>query len=78
MATISGITYNVVNPYAAVNIPGFNAGSNGLTQMANFGLETTTINSSTVNDVRLVYLRDMKLSGVPVRGTRRHTFLARL
>jgi hypothetical protein len=59
--------YTVVNPYAAVNIPGFNAGSNGMTQMANFGL-TTTINNSTVNDLRLVYLRNVNFSGVPVGG----------
>lgn len=59
--------YNQVNPYFAVNIPGFDADSNGLTQMANFGL-TTTINNSTVNDVRFVYLRDVNLQGVPSGG----------
>lgn len=59
--------YSEVNPYFAVNIPGFDADLNGLTQMANFGL-TTTINNSTVNDVRFVYLRDVNLQGVPKGG----------
>ena len=35
--------------------------------MANLGL-TTTINSSTVNDVRLVYLRNVNLLGNPIQG----------
>ncbi|MGO8718575.1 MAG: TonB-dependent receptor domain-containing protein, partial [Acidobacteriaceae bacterium] len=60
-------TYTVDNPYAAVNIPGFDAGSNGLTQMGNFGL-TTTLSNSMVNDVRLVYLRNVNFSGVPKGG----------
>lgn len=59
--------YNEVNPYFSVNIPGFDADLNGLTQMANFGL-TTTFSNSTVNDVRFVYLRDVNLQGVPVGG----------
>jgi hypothetical protein len=59
--------YNEVNPYAAVKIPGFNSGSNGRTQMGNFGL-TTTINNSTVNDIRIVYLRNVNFSGVPIGG----------
>jgi hypothetical protein len=56
-----------VNPYYAVNIPGFAASTKGRNQVANMGL-TTTINNSTVNDVRLVYLRNVALSGVPVQG----------
>ena len=59
--------YSEVNPYYSVNIPGFDADLTGLTQMANFGL-TTTINNSTVNDVRFVYLRDVNLQGVPIGG----------
>ncbi|HEX4022136.1 MAG TPA: TonB-dependent receptor [Acidobacteriaceae bacterium] len=57
----------VVDPYAAVNIPGFDAQNKGLTQMANLGL-TTTINNSTVNDVRFVYLRDVPFAAVPQGG----------
>ena len=59
--------YSEVNPYFAVNVPGFDADLSGLTQMGNFGL-TTTINNSTVNDVRFVYLRDVNLQGVPKGG----------
>ncbi len=59
--------YSSINPYQAVSIPGFNASNQGMTQMANLGL-TTTFNSSAVNDVRLVYLRDVNLLGVPVGG----------
>lgn len=59
--------YNEVNPYFAVNVPGFDADSNGLTQMANLGL-TKTYGNSLVNDVRFVYLRDVNLQGVPVGG----------
>jgi len=55
------------NPYQANNIPGFAASNNGRNQVANMGL-TTTLNNSTVNDVRLVYLRNVALSGVPVQG----------
>ena len=72
-----GDKYNEVNPYAAVNIPGFNAGSNGLTQMANFGLTTTINNSSTVNDVALS-TSAMSISGCAGWGSWRHTFLVRL
>lgn len=57
----------VDDPYAAVNIPGFIAENTGLTQMANLGL-TTTINNSTVNDVRFVYLRDVNFLAVPKQG----------
>lgn len=59
--------YTEVNPYFAVSTPGFDAELDGLTQMANLGL-TTTINNSTVNDVRFVYLRDVNLQGVPQGG----------
>ena len=36
--------------------------------MINLGL-TTTINNSTINDVRLVYLRNRYFGGVPIGGT---------
>jgi hypothetical protein len=61
-------SFSTINPYAAVNIPGFAARNSGKAQVANFGL-TSTLNNSTVNDVRLVYLRDVALSGVPIQGT---------
>ena len=59
--------FQSINPYWTGNVPGFNSSSTGRAQMANLGL-TTTINSSTVNDVRLVYLRDVNLLGNPIQG----------
>ena len=59
--------YNVSNPYESVNIPGFTATTSGLSQMVNLGL-TTTINNSTVNDARIVYLRNVNLIGTPQGG----------
>jgi hypothetical protein len=59
--------YLTINPYYAVNIPGFNASNSGLTQMVNLGL-TTIINKSTVSDARLAYLRDANYVGAPQGG----------
>jgi hypothetical protein len=61
--------FTTVNPYdQGINIPGFADQNTGLTQMYNVGL-TTTFSPSVVNDVRLVYLRDVNLTGVPQQGT---------
>src|ERR1017187_7591076 len=43
--------YNVANPYASVNVPGFTAVTHGTAQMINLGL-TTTVSNSTVNEAR--------------------------
>jgi Carboxypeptidase regulatory-like domain len=59
--------FNTVNPYSQVTVPGFAATNHGQTQMYNLGL-TTTFSSSTVNDLRLVYLRDVNLLGTPTTG----------
>jgi hypothetical protein len=60
--------YNTVNPYTqGVTVPGFAATNKGQTQMVNLGL-TTTFNSSTVNDLRLAYLRDVNQTGQPSAG----------
>jgi hypothetical protein len=59
--------FNTVNPYSQVNVPGFAATNHGRTQMINLGL-TTTFNSSTVNDLRLAYLRDVNQTGQPTAG----------
>ena len=59
--------YTTVNPYSQVTIPGFAAGNQGMTQMINLGL-TSTLSKSTVNDLRLVYLRDTNKTGVPQPG----------
>jgi len=61
--------FNGVTPFFRhTNVPGFSSGTTGFTQMANLGL-TTTINPSTVNDLRLVYLRVSGTLGLPIGGT---------
>ena len=61
--------FSVTTPYAQnITVPGFDSSVLGRAEMVNLGL-TTTINNSTVNDVRLVYLRDRFFGGVPIGGT---------
>ena len=61
--------FSVTTPYAqSITIPGFDSSVQGRAEMINLGL-TTTINNSTVNDVRLVYLRDRYFGGIPISGT---------
>jgi hypothetical protein len=61
--------FTVTTPYAqGISFPGFDSSVEGRAEMINLGL-TTTINSSTVNDVRLVYLRDRYFGGIPIGGT---------
>jgi hypothetical protein len=61
--------FDVTTPYAqGITVPGFDSSVLGRAEMINLGL-TTTINNSTVNDVRLVYLRNRYFGGVPVGGT---------
>ncbi len=59
--------YNVANPYAAVNVPGFTATTYGRAQMINLGL-TTTVSNATVNDIRVVYLRNTNAIDNPQGG----------
>jgi hypothetical protein len=61
--------FSVTTPYAqGITFPGFDSSVQGRAQMVNLGL-TTTINNSTINDVRLVYLRDRYYGGIPIGGT---------
>jgi Carboxypeptidase regulatory-like domain len=61
--------FSVITPYAqGISFPGFDSSVLGRAEMMNLGL-TTTINNSTVNDVRLVYLRDRYFGGIPIGGT---------
>ncbi|MGA8272022.1 MAG: carboxypeptidase regulatory-like domain-containing protein [Candidatus Sulfotelmatobacter sp.] len=61
--------FNLTTPYAqGITFPGFDSGVQGRAEMINLGL-TTTINNSTINDVRLVYLRDRYFGGIPIGGT---------
>ncbi|MGH9588271.1 MAG: carboxypeptidase regulatory-like domain-containing protein, partial [Acidobacteriaceae bacterium] len=60
--------FTTVNPYdQGINIPGYADQNTGKTQMINLGL-TSTISSTLVNDLRVVYLRDTNFTGVPVQG----------
>ncbi|MFZ0419836.1 MAG: carboxypeptidase regulatory-like domain-containing protein [Candidatus Sulfotelmatobacter sp.] len=61
--------FSVNTPYAqGITVPGFQSSVEGRAEMINLGL-TTTINNSTINDVRLVYLRDRYFGGIPIGGT---------
>ncbi len=61
--------FSVTTPYAqGITFPGFDSSVDGRAQMINLGL-TTTINNSTINDVRLVYLRNRYFGGIPIGGT---------
>jgi len=61
--------FSVTTPYAqGISFPGFDSSVQGRAQMINLGL-TTTLNNSTINDIRLVYLRDRYFGGIPIGGT---------
>ncbi len=63
--------YAMENPYptgqGGANVPGFAARSVGRAQLADLGL-TKVLNSYTVNELRLSYLRDANNIGQPVGG----------
>ena len=58
--------YNLNNPYPTLqggaNVPGFNALSNGRSQLANFS-DTKTFGPNLVNEFRLSYMRDFNNLG---------------
>lgn len=58
--------YNLNNPYptqqGGANVPGFNALSNGQSQLINWG-DTKTFGPSLVNELRLSYMRDLNNLG---------------
>lgn len=61
--------FSTITPYTqGITVPGFDSTNQGRTQMVNLGL-TTTLNNSMVNDIRLVYLRDVNHTGQPQGGT---------
>jgi hypothetical protein len=63
--------YGMNNPYptgqGGANVPGFNAISRGRAQLATIGL-TTTLNPTTVNELRISYMRTANDVGQPVGG----------
>ena len=61
--------FSVTTPYAqGISFPGFDSSVQGRAEMINLGL-TTTLNNSTVNDLRLAYLRNRYFGGIPIGGT---------
>jgi hypothetical protein len=58
--------YHLLNPYGTT-IPGFAQATQGQSQMVNAGL-TTTFGNTLVNDIRLVYMRNVNGAGVGVGG----------
>ncbi|MGH9327613.1 MAG: TonB-dependent receptor domain-containing protein [Terriglobia bacterium] len=59
--------YALINPYGGAPVPGFSTSSQGRAQMFNVGL-TKSIGSSSVNELRLVYMRNVGETGVPIGG----------
>ncbi|HEY2469252.1 MAG TPA: hypothetical protein VGI45_15630 [Terracidiphilus sp.] len=63
--------YRMDNPYptgqGGANVPGFNAISMGRAQLATFGL-TTTLSSTSINELRFGYMRTANNVGQPVGG----------
>ena len=63
--------YNLNNPYptaqGGANLPGFNATSNGRSQLISFGL-TKALGPNTVNEAHFSYMRYFNVIGKPVGG----------
>jgi hypothetical protein len=63
--------YNLNNPYptaqGGANLPGFNATSNGRSQLFSLGL-TKALGPSTINEAHFSYMRDFNIIGKPVGG----------
>jgi hypothetical protein len=63
--------FNLDNPYptaqSGASVPGFNALTTGRAQLLSLG-DTKAMNSTTVNELRLSYLRDSTNLGQPVGG----------
>lgn len=55
------------NPYGGASVPGFASVDQGRAQMINFGL-TKSLSASSVNDLRLTYMRDVIFTGYPQGG----------
>src|SRR6185437_4977645 len=69
--------YNSINPYQGSSVPGFSQGNVGTTYMGDIGL-TTTFGKATVNDIRVVYLRNGGTEGSILPGQGKGVSLASL
>jgi hypothetical protein len=60
--------FSTTNPYdQGIKIPGFTDSNHGRSQMINVGF-ISTINSTTVNEARVNWVRDINFTGVPKQG----------
>jgi len=59
--------YVHINPYGGASLPGFSSSENGRAQMINLGI-TKSFGPNSVNELRLVYMRDINFAGFPVGG----------
>ncbi len=60
--------YASINPYGGASVPGFSSSNNGRNQMINLGI-TKSFGPSSVNELRLVYMRNVYFTGFPIGGT---------
>jgi len=56
-----------VNPYGGASVPGFSSSNNGRAQIMNLGV-TKTFGASSVNELRLGYMRNVSFTGTPIGG----------
>jgi hypothetical protein len=56
-----------VNPYGSCSFPGCSTSDNGRNQMMNLGI-TKSFGPSSVNELRLVYMRNVYFNGFPIGG----------
>ena len=56
-----------LNPYGGASLPGFSTSNNGRNQMLNVGL-TRSFGPSSVNELRVVYMRNIYFQGYPIGG----------
>jgi hypothetical protein len=57
----------LLNPYGGANLPGFASSNNGRAQIMNLGI-TKSFGATSVNELRLGYMRDVQFSNAPVGG----------
>lgn len=56
-----------LNPYGGASLPGFASSNNGRAQIMNLGI-TKTFGATSVNELRLGYMRDVQFSNAPSGG----------
>ncbi len=59
--------YADINPYGGASVPGFDSSDHGRAQMFNLGI-TKSFGASSVNELRLHYMRSVRFGGAPHGG----------